>query len=264
MLRYNDVGEEVTFLQRALNELLGLELKPDGHFGKLTEEALRTFQKKNKLKIDGLYSDECFNLINPLINKKYLRAKDIKDGANKFGLPVSMMKAFREVEARGQGFLPDGRTIILFERHKFYGYILAKFGEAKANELKRRAPNVCNNERGGYLGYAAEYKRLEKAISFDEESALKSASYGLFQIMGFNYKAAGYTNVKAYVQAMAVSEKNHLSAVLNFIRADKKLFTAIVTHNYQKTAELYNGSGYAVNQYDKKLKDADNKYSKEA
>lgn len=262
MLRYNDTGEEVVFLQRALNELLGLELKTDGHFGKLTEEALRTFQKKNKLKIDGLYNDECFNMINPLINKKYLRLKDIEQEAKKFGYPASMIKAFKEVESRGQGFLPDGRTIILFERHKFYGYILAKFGETKANEIKRRAPNICNNERGGYLGYAAEYKRLEKAISYDEESALKSASYGLFQIMGFNFKACGFTNVKSYVAAMAVSEKNQLTAVLNFIRNDKKLSAAILIRDHEKVAELYNGPSYAAHQYDKKLRDADNKYSR--
>lgn len=262
MLKYNDIGEEVIFLQRALNELLKQDLKPDGHFGKLTEEALRTFQKKNRLKIDGTYNDECFNLINPLINKKYLRSKDIEDSAKKFAYPVSMIKAFRDVEAKGQGFLSDGRTIILFERHKFYKYILDKFGQVKADELKRRAPNICNDERGGYLGYAAEYKRLEKAIGFDEESALKSASFGLFQIMGFNFKAAGYTSVKQFVDAMAESEKNHLAAVLNFIRNDRKLSTAIKTKNYQETARLYNGASYATNRYDQKLRDADLKYMK--
>lgn len=261
MLKYNDTGEEVTFLQRALNELLSLSLKADGHFGKLTEEALRTFQKKNKLKIDGVYNDDCFNLINPMINKKYLRMKDIETEAKKFGFPVSMIKAFRDVEARGEGFLADGRTIILFERHKFYGYMVAKFGETKALALKKRAPDVCNEQRGGYLGYAAEYKRFAKALAIDEESAQMSTSFGLFQIMGFNYKAAGYTNVRSFVRDMAESEKNHLKAVLNFIRNHKSLSTAIITKNYAKTAELYNGKAYAVNQYDIKLRDADRKHA---
>lgn len=257
MLKYNDTGEEVTFLQRALNEILGLKLKADGHFGKLTEEALRVFQKKNKLKIDGVYNDECFNIINPLINKKYLRTKDIETEAKKFGFPISMIKAFRDVEARGEGFLADGRTIILFERHKFYGYMVAKYGETKALALKKRAPDVCNDQRGGYLGYESEYKRFAKALAIDEESAQMSTSFGLFQIMGFNYKTAGYTNVRSFVREMAESEKQHLKAVLNFIRNHKSLSSAIMSRNYEKIAELYNGSGYAANKYDIKLRDAD-------
>lgn len=257
MLKYNDVGEEVIFLQRALNELLGKDLKADGHFGKLTEESLRLFQKKYKLKIDGIYNDECFNIINPFINKKYLRLKDIDDGAKKFGFPVSTIKAIREVEAKSQGFLSDGRTIILFERHKFYGYMKAKFGEKKADELKRKYPDICNDARGGYLGYAAEYKRLEKAMRIDEDSAYLSTSFGLFQIMGFNFKAAGYTNVKAYVDDMAVSEKNHLKAVLNFIRSHKTLSTAIIRKDFKQIAISYNGPANATNDYVNKLTKAD-------
>jgi len=44
--------------------------------------------------------------------------------------------------------------------------------------------------------------RLERAIGFDEEAALNSASWGADQVMGFNHPVAGFTTVKALVDAM--------------------------------------------------------------
>ncbi|MEJ2621539.1 MAG: N-acetylmuramidase domain-containing protein [Candidatus Thiodiazotropha sp.] len=43
-------------------------------------------------------------------------------------------------------------------------------------------------------GGAAEHTRLKKTSTLNETAALKSAPWGKFQIMGFNYKAVGYSN----------------------------------------------------------------------
>lgn len=46
-----------------------------------------------------------------------------------FGVEVAAIKAVAEVEKLRQRSLPDGRTKILFERHKPYKYLAAAFGQ---------------------------------------------------------------------------------------------------------------------------------------
>jgi hypothetical protein len=260
-LVYGNNGEEVVLLQRALNELLGKSIKTDGDYGKITEELVRIFQRKNKLEQNGIYGDKERTIIEPLISKKYLRYSEIDTIANKARLPVNVIKAIRVVEARGAGFLPDGRTIILFERHKFYNNLISKFGIVKADQVFKLHPSICNPLRGGYKGNEAEYPRIELAMKFDTESALRSASFGLFQIMGFNFKSAGYSTVEAFVNAMKQSEKNHLSAVISFIKTNRRLKEAVETSNFDKIAEYYNGVSYRENNYHIKLANAAKKFS---
>lgn len=256
ILKYNDRGENVTLLQRSLNEIMKKSLKPDGHFGKLTEEILRAFQTRNRLTVDGIYGSESQRIIEPYIDKRFIRISDIDNIAKSSRLPSNVLKAFKQVESKDAGFLPDGRTIILFERHKFYQYLQSKYNKQKADSVYKLHPSICNPNRGGYLGNEKEYPRLERAISIDRECALLSASYGLFQLMGFNYKVAGYSNVESYVKAMSVSEHNQLLAIIGFIKADKVLHKAILESDFDTIARCYNGSSYAEHNYHTRLRDA--------
>ena len=56
-LKNGDKGDEVARLQQALIDLGYLSGKADGTFGNRTENALRTFQRKNGLDVDGLAGD---------------------------------------------------------------------------------------------------------------------------------------------------------------------------------------------------------------
>ena len=114
-LRYNDIGEEVRLLQRALNEKLNLRLKADGVFGKLTEEALRQYQRLHNLHVTGVYGQFEISLLGNFITAKYIREKDLELIALNNNLPISIVKAIKEVEARADGFLYDGRAVILLK-----------------------------------------------------------------------------------------------------------------------------------------------------
>ena len=256
ILKYNDSNEEVLLLQRALNELTGKNLTADGNFGKLTEEALRYYQVRNQLDVTGVYGEKDFAKIDPLITRKYIREKDIELRANVARLPVNIIKALRKVEAKSAGFLPNGKVVILFERHKFYQYLSLNKGKSFADTIVRSNPSICNPVRGGYLGNEKEYPRITKAATIDKDAALMSASYGLFQIMGFNYKLAGYSNVSDYVQAMETSETLQLDAVLSFIKKNKNLKTAVENSDFKNIALYYNGPANATNDYIGKLRNA--------
>lgn len=260
VLKYGDNGEEVKMLQRALNTMLKLRLTPDGGFGKLTEEAVRSYQSMHALSVTGIYTGQMAEKIGSFIDQKYLRTKDIAVAADKANIPPSMLMAFREVEARGDGFLPDGRPIILFERHKFYAQLTRISGKMQADAIYAIAPDVCNPQKGGYKGQEAEYPRLEKAQSYNKVAALNSASWGMFQIMGFNSALCGYPNVQDFVNANHNSEKDQLACVVSFIQKQPELLMAVRQRNYLRTAVLYNGP--AQQGYDVKLAEADRKYVK--
>ena len=61
----------------------------------------------------------------------------------------------------------------------------------------------------------------------DEPAALKSASWGLFQIMGENYGAAGFRSVEAFVDAMLTRRSNHLLSFINFVKNTSSMKRAI-------------------------------------
>jgi hypothetical protein len=90
----------------------------------------------------------------------------------------------------------------------------------------------------------------------DEDAALRSASWGKFQIMGDNFKACGFTNVASFVDAMLEGERRHLAAFVSFIGADGRLKTALQKREWATFARIYNGPKYADNAYDTKMADA--------
>lgn len=193
---------------------------------------------------------------------KALTEEAIREAANNLGVDVACVKAVAEVESLGNGFNSTGMVKILFERHKFYKFIAQKYGTPKANQLAAMHPDICSPKAGGYTSSTAtEHKRLDKAIAIDRECAMKSASWGRFQVMGFNYAAAGFSNVEDFCVAMWKSEDEHLRAFVNFIKANPNMHQHLRNRNWAGFANAYNGPAYAQNKYDTKLAAAYRKYS---
>ena len=57
-LKEGSKGKEVKKLQKDLNFVLGTKLEVDGDFGNNTLDALKTFQTKYKLTVDGVYGSK--------------------------------------------------------------------------------------------------------------------------------------------------------------------------------------------------------------
>ena len=261
-LKRGSQSDDVAILQSLLKKH-GFDIEIDHDFGRDTDKAVRDFQRSRGLLVDGKVGDATWNALkNQTSVGKFLTEQDFQTAAEFLGVEVAAIKAVAEVESYGSGFLPDGRTKILFERHKFYKYLAAALGKTAANRLMQVNPNICNTKRGGYKGNAAEYPRQKAAATYDETSALLSASYGRFQIMGFNFRACGFANVQAYVQAQAVNEGAQLLAFCNFIKADSAIHKALKAKRWAAFAAGYNGESYKINNYDSKMAQAYARYSK--
>jgi len=116
--------------------------------------------------------------------------------------------------------------------------------------------------RKGYGNQIVEIQRLDLAGSLDRDAALQSASWGAFQIMGFNYKLCGFNTVQEFINAMYKGEGTQLLAFINFVKS-KKLDDELRDKDWAKFAYYYNGSGYAINKYDEKMKAAYIKFKAE-
>lgn len=143
---------------------------------------------------------------------KLLEDHDFETAAHLLDCDVAGVSAVAEVESAGEGFLQDGRTKILFEGHIFFKYTKGKYKDSH--------PDICYTPwtKKYYLGGVKEYSRLEKAESLDKTAARMSASYGKFQIMGFNFPLCGYASVDDFYNAMQIDEGMHLSAFIEYIK----------------------------------------------
>ena len=90
-----------------------------------------------------------------------------------------------------------------------------------------------------------------------------SASYGLFQIMGFNHALCGVDTVDAYYVAMHDSEAEQLRALVEFLRHkdNAAMHKALRAKDWAGFAKLYNGKNYQINDYDTKLSAAYRRYA---
>ena len=181
----------------------------------------------------------------------------IEQAAQSLLLEPCMIKAVVDVESSGSGFLSDGRVKILFEGHVFWKQLKSR-GIDPA-ELAKDPSNTGilypKWTKKHYRGGSGEWERLELARAINNEAALCSASWGLFQIMGYHYQICGYNNVIDFVAGQANSEEEQLLSFCNFMRS-QNLDGFLAKKDWAGFAERYNGKGYKANNYDTRLASA--------
>lgn len=185
---------------------------------------------------------------NTLTNDDYRHAGSL------LGVSPAAIKAFAKVEAPRGGFDSDGLPVILFEAHHFSRLTGGKYDAShpKISSKKWNKALYTNSN-------ASEHARLQDAAELDRDAALQSASWGKFQVMGFNWHMCGYDTLQSFINDMyGPDEAGHLRAACGFIRAQSggALLRALKALDWPKVAAMYNGPGYAVNGYDIKMAQA--------
>lgn len=261
ILKRGDKGFEVRLLQKGL-AIFGKTVTNiknfDGDFGPATELAVKKFQSENGLATTGVYDLDTQAILGPKIDYMFIRHEDMEPYAKDMNVELPALQAVYTVESKSDGFYYNGLPVILFEGHIFYKLLKNAYGLKEANQVARDYPEICYPvwTTRWYKGGVVEHSRLTTAKMIDEEFALKSASWGLFQIMGFNHKVAGYKTLNSYIEAMHDSEHKQFYAGCNFIMANSEMLKALRKRDWTTFARLYNGSGYAKNQYHIKLANA--------
>lgn len=229
--------------------------------------------------------------------------EDIEAAAKDLECEPGLIYAIAKQESAHSSFIKLGnRTVptILYERHKFQEYSANQYSSKyydisgpayhrtrrvkKKIELKginkkdgkqktktvwetidvKTGKEAVADDVYGTPGFV-QYKRLAKAYQLDKEAALKSCSWGKFQIMGFNYQAAGYKDVFSFVKAMSSGEPAHIKAFLRFAKSNKTLSSGLKDKDFEKIAEGHNGKNWQLinPEYADHLKTYYDEYNKE-
>lgn len=196
---------------------------------------------------------------------KRIEDLDIPRIAHRILVGEDEMHALMETETSGKGFDAQGRPKMLFEPHRFY----ANLKGAERDAAVKAGLAYKDWKPGAYP--RDSYPRLKKAIAINETAALSSASWGLGQVMGENFKMAGYASPQAMVLAMMEDEETHLDAMVNFIvsagiddemRTLAGLTRKTTPEDCIPIVEVYNGKGFRKNDYHTKFAANHNKWRK--
>ena len=163
-----------------------------------------------------------------------LNSADFQSALNALQTDAAAVWALLEVESGRAGYLPDRRPQILFERAVFHTRTGGRFDATH--------PGISATTWGGYSGGAAEYTRLAEAYALSPDDALQSVSWGIAQVMGFNFSPSGFTSAEDYVKNSCASEGAQLMAFQNFL-LHTGVAQALAAHDWSSVALHYNGSG---------------------
>ncbi len=177
------------------------------------------------------------------------------------GVAVAMIRAFAEVESGGKsGFGPKGLPIIAYEGHIFRKYSKRIYDSTHPflsyKYVKKAGPEWQHNNKT----QDKAWETLTEAMALDHEAALMACSWGMFQVMGFNYATCGYATVDQFVAKMKAGEAGQLDAFVSFCLKTTGLRKALQDRNFVNCARLYNGNDYG--DYDRRIQTKYEKYSK--
>lgn len=187
-----------------------------------------------------------------------LSPTDIADVAATINCSESRIRAILEIEAAGSGFDAAGHPTILFEPHKFWKHL----GDTPKRKIAFEK-RLAYPQQGSYpypKNSTLKWKTFMDATRIDEHAAIKSASWGLGQIMGENYHMVGYASPEEMVTAFCESERNQLQAIIEYLKTNH-LDDDLRAGRWVTVAEGYNGPNQAKNRYADKLKAADARWA---
>ncbi|GAB3099424.1 N-acetylmuramidase domain-containing protein [Lysobacter terrae] len=189
---------------------------------------------------------------NNAADKRRIADQSWLDFALALELDPATLRALAQVESEGDGFLPapSDKPKVLFEGHAFHRLTGGRYSREHPD---LSYPKWSARKYAGSL--AGEWRRLEAACRLDRIAALQSASWGMFQIMGFNYPYCGCADVEAFVAQQYESATRQLALLVKFVSRPPFL-PALRSRNWKAFARGYNGPGFAANGYDKRLADA--------
>jgi hypothetical protein len=178
------------------------------------------------------------------------------------GIDPDLIRTVLKVESPRGGHDAEGNSIILFEGHVFYKN-LSKFGISPMR-VAQSNPDICYKswtKKFYSKSNSGEWKRLERAQAIHSTAANMSASWGRFQILGENFRSAGYESVDSMINNYYVSEEEQLDSFIKFLIAEK-LMSILIAKDWTSFARRYNGPGYAENKYHIRLREEYEKLKK--
>lgn len=171
---------------------------------------------------------------------------DVQAAAERYKVGVAALQAVLDVESSGSGFDEAHRPKILFEPHIFFRE-LARTPALQAAAVKAGLAYPHQGMQPYPGSSEGNYSRLKRACMIEPNAAMHSASWGVAQVMGFNYATCGFDNVADMVLDCMDSEAAQFDLLLAYCEKNG-LISALQRLDFRAFALGYNGPG-AVEAY---------------
>jgi len=242
MLAVGDTGPDVVEWQMFLKEHGYFTAGVAPVFGPKTYNATLAFQRSQGLPDDGI--------VGPITKAAAKRLQSGEPGisdeeiASRAGIPVPVLKAIRKVESNGKP------SAVRFEPHLFH---------RKRPDLADQIPYTTSSR--GYSLQSNETNRsaLEHAISVHAETAIRSTSFGSYQVLGGHLLAAYPGDPKAAYKSFNANPVEASDLMVASWFRDNPTARAAANStppDFKKLARCYNGPNYHVHKYDERLETA--------
>jgi hypothetical protein len=187
-----------------------------------------------------------------------LVSSDFEQAARELGVEAAAIHAVASVESGGRtGFDSRNRPKIRYENHFFRRLTKHKYDHSHP----RLSCAYGSKQYHATHGKTDQYLLLHEAFALAPDAAVESCSWGMFQVMGENWKSIGWKDLEQFVKDMFYSEGQHLRAFLGFCRHNG-LVPHLKNHNWAAFAAGYNGPSYRENAYDVKMRTYYQQYSR--
>ncbi len=191
-------------------------------------------------------------------NGRKLALSDFEAAARELSCETAAVRAVAEVESGGRtGFDSHKRPKILFECHHFQKHTKHQYDRSHPH---LSAAYKSALQRASYK--KDQYTVLREAFALNPAAACMSCSWGMFQVLGSNYKMCGWSSVRQFVTDMFESEAQHMRAFLGYCRG-ANITRHLKTRNWASFALGYNGPSYRDFQYDTKMANAYARYKRQ-
>ena len=177
---------------------------------------------------------------------------DFTQAARELGVEAAAIHAVSAVESGGRsGFDGRKRPVLRYENHIFRSLTKSRYDKSHPDlSAAYGSAEYKATHRFGGVQYADEqWGLLESAFALAPDQAVMACSWGMFQVMGENYKMVGWTSLEQFVEDMFYSEAQHLRAFLGYCKS-AGLVPDLKQHKWAAFAQGYNGPSYRQNNYD--------------
>ncbi len=254
MLRVGSTGPAVVAWQKFLKEHGYFRAGTAPHFGPKTYEATVSFQREHNLVGDGIVGPATRRVADQIeTSSKSSESKptDFAAIAKLAGIPVPVLRAIKEVESNGKP------SAVRFEPHLFHRH---------RPDLADRVPYTKSHR--GYSMVAKETSRraLEHAMTVDADVAIRSTSFGSYQVLGGYLLAAYPGDPMAAYRAFRddpdeASDRMVAAWFKDNVRARRAANAS--PPDFTALAKAYNGPNQHVHKYDERIERAWRKYREE-
>jgi len=159
--------------------------------------------------------------------------------AKELDISPAQVRAFAIVESDEKPFSPNGNPVIRFEVSRWKRYRVAD----KAAMAFDKAKNPADLD--------ARWEMFRKMCAVNETAAIMSHSFGLFQILGANYKLCLCADPVSFLKENMTVE-GQFKMFRRFVKMSPALLSAIRLNRAEGVGHHYNGPQYKKFKYDTK------------